>query len=271
MRMIILLSVLFSSIVFSQKRLYDPTIVTQEKRQVFESWGDWRPYPKYNFFGIQTNFNYATVWGWLAPARNKRYKNGADIRPLKVGGIETQRLAQVKLQEEETKKIKLEIDSIYKRNVQDFAHWTSETVDADPLWILYYKKMLRPLYQFPSTPLNYQQWGIKDFQTYKVLVETGKIARLQKDLDVLKDKFKLARTAPMPRGKRFLLYHECLLDFRKFKRSISEHKERSTLILDYKKMFERKENITRKRIDDISILKKAISDYKKAEAELNTM
>jgi hypothetical protein len=29
------------------KRLNDPSIVAQHKRMTFESWGDWRPYPKY--------------------------------------------------------------------------------------------------------------------------------------------------------------------------------------------------------------------------------
>jgi hypothetical protein len=44
----------------AQNRLNDEAIVSQHKRQVFESWGDWRPYGKY--FGVQTNFAYSTVW-----------------------------------------------------------------------------------------------------------------------------------------------------------------------------------------------------------------
>lgn len=87
---IIFLSLLPITTVFGQvsvKRLNDPAIVAQHKRMVFERWGDWRPYPKY-FLGVQTNFAYATVWGWLAPSRNRDYKNGADIRPLKPSGIQ---------------------------------------------------------------------------------------------------------------------------------------------------------------------------------------
>jgi hypothetical protein len=41
-------------------------------------------------------------------------------------------------------KIKINVDTLYKRNMQDLAHWTSLTVDADPLWLLYYKRMLSP-------------------------------------------------------------------------------------------------------------------------------
>ena len=115
------------------RKLNDPAIVAQEKRAVFESWGDWRPYPKYNFLGIQTNFAYATVWGMWAPSINRDYKDGADLRPLKPDGNEVQRLASLKLEESKAEQIKAEYDTIYKRNIQDFAHWTSATVDADPL------------------------------------------------------------------------------------------------------------------------------------------
>ncbi|MCO7354034.1 hypothetical protein [Riemerella anatipestifer] len=256
--------IVLSNILLSQKRLYDPTIVAQEKRQVFERWGDWRPYPKY-VLGIQTNFNYATVWGWLAPARNRQYKNGADIRPLRVGGIETQRLMEVKLQEDEAKKIKVEVDSLYKRNIQDFAYWTPETVEADPLWLLYYKRMLSPLNNFPEKP-SYNQWGFKDYETYRVLVETGGLERLQKELDIIKEKYKISRTVAMPRGKRFLMYHECLLRWRKFKSMIAEHREKSTLLLDWKNIIAKpKPSINRQRENDIDIVRNTMNNYKNIE------
>ncbi|MEW7223596.1 hypothetical protein AB2S25_18390, partial [Elizabethkingia anophelis] len=56
----------------AQNRLNDEAIVSQHKRQVFEAWGDWRPYGKY-FLGVQTNFAYSTVWGMLSPSRNRDY------------------------------------------------------------------------------------------------------------------------------------------------------------------------------------------------------
>ncbi|MRJ09268.1 hypothetical protein EDL99_10410 [Ornithobacterium rhinotracheale] len=96
------------------RRLNDPSIVAQHKRMVFERWGDWRPYPKY-FLGIQTNVNYATVWGMWAPSRNRRYKNGKDIRPLKVGGEETLRLLKAEVMKKEAEKIKISVDSIHLR------------------------------------------------------------------------------------------------------------------------------------------------------------
>ena len=217
----------------SVKRLNDPSIVAQHKRMTFESWGDWRPYPKY-LLGIQTNFAYATVWGMWAPSINRDYKNGEDIRPLKPTGIQNQRFAQLKIQEEEAQKIKAVSDTIYKRSVQDFAHWTSVTVDADPLWLLYYKRMLKPITEFPDTPQNFIDWRLKDQQTYETLNTTGTLKRLQEELDMIKEKYTMSRSMDMPRGKRFIMYHETLIRWRKFVQELRKYNNKTTLLLDYK-------------------------------------
>lgn len=217
----------------SVKRLNDPAIVAQHKRMTFESWGDWRPYPKY-FLGVQTNFAYATVWGMWAPKINREYKDGDDIRPLKPTGEQNLRLAQLKFQEEEAKKIKAASDTIYKRSVQDLAHWTSATVDADPLWLLYYKRMLKPITEFPDTPQNFVEWRLKDQQTKETLSTIGTLRRLQEELDVIKEKYSMSRTMDMPRGKRFVMYHETLIKWRKFVQELKKHNDKTTLLLDYK-------------------------------------
>ncbi|WP_407532357.1 hypothetical protein [Elizabethkingia miricola] len=217
----------------SVKRLNDPAIVAQHKRMVFESWGDWRPYPKY-FLGIQTNFAYATVWGMWAPKINRDYKDGDDIRPLKPTGVQNQRFAQLKYEEEEAKKIKAASDTIYKRSVQDFAHWTSATVAADPLWLLYYKRMLKPITEFPDAPQSFMDWRLKDQQTYEMLNATGTLKRLQEELDLIKEKYAMSRSMDMPRGKRFLMYHDTLLRWRRFVQELRKHNNKTTLLLDYK-------------------------------------
>lgn len=224
------------SIVFGQvsvKRLNDPAIVAQHKRMTFESWGDWRPYPKY-FLGVQTNFAYATVWGMWAPKINRDYKDGEDIRPLKPTGVQNQRFAQLKFQEEEAKKIKAASDTLYKRSVQDFAHWTSTTVDADPLWLLYYKRMLKPITEFPDAPQNFIEWRLKNQQIYETLNTTGTLKRLQEELDLIKDKYSMSRSMDMPRGKRFIMYHETLIRWRKFAQELRVYNNKTTLLLDYK-------------------------------------
>lgn len=248
----------------AQNRLNDEAIVSQHKRQVFESWGDWRPYGKY-FLGVQTNFAYSTVWGMLSPSRNRDYKDGEDIRPLKANGIEVQRLAQVELQRQEAEKIKINVDTLYKRNMQDLAHWTSLTVDADPLWLLYYKRMLSPLNNFPDNPQNYTDWRLKDDESYQTLLSIGVIKRLQENLDLLKDKYKISRTLDMPRGKRFLMYHETLIGWRKFLYELNGFNNKTNLVLDYKKMLDKFRN-TNKEIalhrDDKEIVASVMQDFK---------
>ena len=230
-KFLLIVTAMFGQI--SVKRLNDPSIVAQHKRMVFQSWGDWRPYPKY-FLGIQTNFAYATVWGLWAPKINKDYKNGEDIRPLKPTGVQNQRFAQLKFQEEEAQKIKAASDTIHKRSVQDFAHWTSATVDADPLWLLYYKRMLKPITEFPDHPQNFIEWRLKDQQTFETLNTTGTIKRLQEELDLIKEKYAMSRSMDMPRGKRFLMYHETLIKWRKFVQELRKYNNKTTLLLDYK-------------------------------------
>lgn len=224
---------ILASAQISVKRLNDPAIVAQHKRMTFESWGDWRPYPKY-FLGIQTNFAYATVWGMWAPKINRDYKDGDDIRPLKSTGEQNLRFAQLKFQEEEVKKIKAASDTIYKRSVQDLAHWTSATVDADPLWLLYYKRMLKPITEFPDNPQNFMEWRLKDQQTFETLNSTGTLKRLQEELDLIKEKYTWSRTMDMPRGKRFIMFHETLIRWRIFVQELRRYNNRTTLLLDYR-------------------------------------
>jgi hypothetical protein len=259
----IILFSLISSYGYTQvKKLNDPSIVAHNKRMVFESWGDWRPYPKY-FLGIQTNFAYATVWGNWAPSRNRDYKNGEDIRPLKPTGLEVQRLAELELQRKEAEKIKIEVDTLYKRNVQDFAHWTSATVDADPLWLLYYKRMLKPLKEFPENPQSYIEWRLKDEETYQNMIATGEIESLQIELELLKDKYNNSRTFDIPRGKRFLMYHESLIGWRKFINKIRSKDTKNSLFLEYKKLLKA---VTfgfseEKRKTDIEIVRQIMDKY----------
>lgn len=263
----IILLLMISPFYFGQiKRLNDEAIVSQHKRMVFERWGDFRPYGKWNFLGIQTNFAYATVWGMWSPRRNRDYKNGSDIRPLKPqGGKEIIRLAELKIQEEQTKKIKVSMDSIYSRNIADFAHWTPLTTEADPLWNLYYKRKLRPLKEFPDQPQNYKEWGFDNPQIYQSLKGVGAIENLQQELDLLKDKLNMSKQMSIPRGKRFLMYHETMLGWRKFLAKIQQHRNRGKMYLSYKEVIDKfKNNNTKKHIKktDKEIAQEIINKYK---------
>ncbi|MGV4529298.1 hypothetical protein [Ornithobacterium rhinotracheale] len=239
------------------RRLNDPSIVAQHKRMVFERWGDWRPYPKYKkalgvFWETQTNFNAAAVWGYklygirlpeaISPSRNRRYREGKDIRPLKADGEETKRLLKAEAMRREAEKIKISVDSIHLRTRADLAHITHFTVGADPLWLLYYKRMLKPLKEFPDNPQSNTDWGITDPNRYEHMKRTGAIEDLQEKLDLLKNKYKISRSVDMPRGKRFLMYHEILLGWRNFKQKLKQYDKRDQLYIEYEDAWKRIKN-----------------------------
>lgn len=213
---------------FAQNKLNDPSIVAQHKRMVFEKWGDWRPYPKYSFLGIQTNLAYGTIWGsgnFIAPKRNVAYRKGADIRPLRVGGKEMLRQAETQLQQKQVKKIAVSVDSIYSRNVADFAHWTHLTSDADPLWLLYYKRKLRPLIEYPDSVWQdgkFIYWTIKNEKLASAFVRDREDKRMDRMLEIMKNDLDIARETNMPRGKRMLLYHRILKQWRFWERKYSK-------------------------------------------------
>lgn len=204
----------------SIKRIKDKHIVGQEKRQVFYQWGDWQPKPKY-FLGVQTNIHYAMVWGWLAPSRNRSYRSGSDIRPLSLGGLQNQRYARTVVQQDKTKEIQDQAKSTYDENLKEFYHYTNATTSADPLYLLYYKDMLRGLENFnTNSPIPYQ-WGFTSPQAWERFNQYGIIGECKRKIDVIQDQYQIAKTVDMPRGKRILAYHDCLLEWRKMEKYLA--------------------------------------------------
>lgn len=216
-------------------RINDPSIVAHHKRMVYQRWGDWKPDPRY-VFGIQTNVSYALIWGSLAPSRNRRYKRGQDIRPLNATGEETMRQIEVDLQKKRAEEISASIDSLYKENLKDFEYYQPLTVSADPLWLLYYKSMLRPLSEFPEQPGNYSEWGFSEPRHFTRLQQNGSLQLLQEKLDVCKDRLKISRESAMPRGKRILMYHATLLEWRELQAAITQHDRNSSAAFNFKKI-----------------------------------
>lgn len=214
--------ILFSSHINAQtiQRLKDPHIVGQEKRQVFQQWGDWRPNPKY-FLGIQTNLAYATVWGWIAPQRNRDYRNGADIRPLSPAGLQNQRYASTLLEEKETEKVLEEIKSVYSHAIDEQLHYSSATVPTDPLYLLYYKPMLKDLQEFNTDSPIPLQWGFTSTAAFESFQRLGMMGEIKRKLDVLQDRLELAKSMEIPRGKRIMMFHECLIEWRKNKKYLA--------------------------------------------------
>ena len=101
-------------------------------------------------------------------------------------------------------------------------------------------------------------------EIYETLKFSGGIDRLQEILDLLKDKYHKSRTMDMPRGKRFLMYHETLMGWRKFKAELFSYNTKGELYLDYKNALDkfrkgRKKYITR---TDVEIVQEIMNQYK---------
>lgn len=217
--LILLIVLLIQGIALAQfgggvRRLKDPHIVAQEKRQVFQQWGNWLPAPKY-FLGIQTSVNHALVWGWMSPDRNQDYRKGPDIRPLSPTGLQNQRYASTYAQEQQTRQILEFSNSVYNEAVSEFAHNEGVLSPTDPLYQLYYKRMLSPLENFDVESSYYTDWGFKSQSAYNEARRTKSLDKIKEKIEVTQEKYTTAKKMDMPRGKRLLQYHECLLEWRK--------------------------------------------------------
>lgn len=201
------------------KRIKDPHIVGQEKRQVFLEWGDWQPEKK-KFLGVNVNYHYTMVWGWLAPKRNRRYKDGDDIRPLSLTGLQNQRYATTLIQEDRTKRILEHANVVHDETFDEYMHISSLSVEADPLYILYYKRELSDCVRLRGSGINiFRVLGMKN-ETFEANQRYGILETLKIDAEKLEAKYRMAKSADMPRGKRILLYHECLKDLRKLRKYV---------------------------------------------------
>lgn len=212
---LLLVSLCSSVLAQSLVRIKDPHIVAQEKRQVFQQWGNWLPKPNYNFFGIQTNVHYMLVWGWLAPQRNSDYRKGSDIRPLSGAGLQNQRMASSMVQEQRTQEVLAQIRNVHSTALAEQLHYSSATVSADPLYILYYKPMLKKLEQFNINTSSYSDWGFTNERAFERFERLGLIGVSKRNLDLLQDNLHLAKTMEIPRGKRIMMFHDCLVRWRK--------------------------------------------------------
>ena len=187
----------------------DPHITAQEDRMVISSWGNFLPKPKY-FLGTQTSVHYMLTWGWLAPARNGRYRKGADIRPLRPTGEQTQRmlLNTAFLKTNET--YKEYVDSLRDEAVSELTYQSGLFSGVDPLWVLYYKPELKGVRNFDIESVK----GDLSKQEVQYVEETGILEWFEQEMLVLKDRLSAACNTDMDRGSRILAYHRILLDYR---------------------------------------------------------
>lgn len=218
--------------VFAQtvEKITDKASVAQEKRQVYEKWGDFKPDP-WSVIGIPTNPAYYTVW--FFDSGNRNYKNGSDIRPLKPNGLGMQSALMTQQVKTTANDIKDETEENDKQNEQEFLHITHLTTKADVLYNLYYKLKFEIFYTLPNLTVFERHY-------FKDSVHKLRSSNLQTYFDnflILKDKLEASFDADMPRGKRYLIYHKIMLDLRRLEKkmnSVSRYQKK--LIVAKRKM-----------------------------------
>lgn len=202
--------------------LKDPHIVAQEDRMVYKSWGNFLPKPKY-FLGVQTRLSYSMTWGMLAPNQNKNYRRGADIRPLSANGQQTKRQLNTLLHNEQTATMEEDAIVIGDEAETELMYNSSLFYATDPLFILYYKKKLKPIREWNtegffvdimdklSSDKMFTSIGLTDGQKNAVvneLLNNEAMNRYLNEMDILVEKYDMAISLPMGRGKRILSYHD---------------------------------------------------------------
>jgi hypothetical protein len=218
---------------YSQTALRDDAMRAQERRQVYMQWGDWQPKAKY-FLGIQTNPQHTLVWGWVADlrgAQNSKYKKGSDIRPLGPTGKQTLRLAALAQQQSITDQIVKESNEIGSMAEQEILYYSNTTAQLDPLYLLYFKKTLKPIAEFSQSNLQ-SECGRADI--YDFLNETGVINSHIREMNILKNRLDGLFSSNIERGQRIIMYHRLLADYRSEKSTWDRHITSTKTFLDLK-------------------------------------
>lgn len=227
MKKLLLILFLVPGITFGQTRLKDNAMRAQERRQVYQKWGDWNPKAKY-FFGVQTNPMHTLVWGWVAPSANRRYKRGADIRPLKANGKQTLRLAAMEQQRAITDQMVRESNIIGQMATNEMTYYTKTLAKADPLYLLYFKKTLKPIAEFSTSKLQ-RECGTTEIYTF--LNEIGVIDSHIREMNMLKSRLDGLFSSNIERGQRIIMYHRLLADLRTETETWSNHIKSTKLFL----------------------------------------
>lgn len=248
----------------SVKKIDDPHIRAQYNRMVFKSWGNFLPNPK-KFLGTNINVHHTLTWGWGAPNQNGRYRKGSDIRPLSPTGEQTQRTALLFDQFTRTTNIEHYSNEMGKGAVSELYYNTGGVIsEVDPLWQLYYKRMLKDVYNY-----NLSIFTNKLLPNQKLyLVDNGVISWFDDEMQRLNERLHGAFNVNMSRGSRIINYHRIFIEYEAILNKWNNHKAWAEPFVKLQK-----ENIKTQKIQnldfskwknrDVAIMEKVIQDAKK--------
>lgn len=232
MKTIILLFLLtvFGLTCFAQKKIKDEAIIYQEERMVYKQWDKDKFKPEFKWYNPGSYAAYALTW-LLMPD----YKNGPDLRPLRAGGEQSQRLALAAAMQVSSNYYKKEADTLRNTAITELANYSGAVSSVDPLYLLYYKKELSPLDNieanaFKNVPAN--------VTTY--MAESGAYNWYLTEMNSLKERFENAKRVDIDRGQRILLYHRILLEYRKISENWKYKLSSAQMMLAYQEKMKNK-------------------------------
>ena len=215
---------------FSQKIINDKAIIYQQERMVYKQWDKDKFVPEFKWYNPSSYTAYALTW-LLQPG----YKNGPDIRPLRAGGEQTQRLALAAAMQVSSNYYKKEADTLRNTALAEFYNYSGTVSATDPLYNLYYKKELAPLDNieanaFKNVPANVVLY----------MAESGAYNWYLTEMNSLRERFENAKRVDIDRGQRILLYHRIMLEHRKVAENWKYKLAMSEMMLAYKEKMKNK-------------------------------
>jgi hypothetical protein len=193
---------LLARLASAQMVINDQSIRYQQERMVFKQWDINKFTPTHGFLWL--NPYYWLTWAWYP-----RYPDN-DLRPLGPVGPQTQRLALVGAMNATENSYKLQADTLRNSAVSEIANQSGLITPADPLWLIYYSKELKPLLEHSEGDILA---ALPSAVRQKVVSE-GTSTWYIRELDMLKERLDGARNTTLDRGARILAYHRMLMEYR---------------------------------------------------------
>ncbi len=185
------------------KRQSDKHIVNQQERMVHKQWDRKKFTPTSGFLGL--NYQYWLTWAW-----HPNYPK-TDRRPLSGTGPQTLRMGMVLAMQQTDEAYKKHTDTIRNVAVTEALNYSGPVTEADPLWLLYYRREFGNLTGDTDTdPLAGLSPEVGDYLRNKGLLEWHSEERAE-----LKERLEAVRTTTLDRGSRIMAYHRLLVEHRK--------------------------------------------------------
>lgn len=185
------------------KRQTDKHIVHQQERMVHKQWDRKKFTPTSGFLGL--NYQYWLTWAW-----HPNYPK-TDRRPLSGTGPQTLRMGMVLAMQQTDEAYKKHTDTIRNIAVTEALNYSGLVTDADPLWLLYYRREFGNLIDgTEADPLAGLSPDVGDYLRNNGLLEWYSEERAE-----LKERLEATRTTTLDRGSRIMAYHRLLGEYRK--------------------------------------------------------